>query len=126
MHLDRNGLATGIYQTFGGQNAGYAIMYFLMVVMFTFFYTDVLFQQQNYGDNLKKQGAQIPGVVRGAPTQKYLSKVQRRITLPGAFFLGLVAVLPYLLGCVLARLAEKFWSAADLFGRLADRGGCGA
>ena len=94
-------IATGIYQTFGGQNAGYAIMYFVMVVAFTFFYTDVLFQQQNYGDNLKKQGAQIPGVVRGGPTQKYLSKVQRRITLPGAVFLGLVAVLPYILGTVL-------------------------
>lgn len=94
-------LATGISQTFGGQNAGYAIMYFLAVVLFTFFYTDVLFQQQNYGDNLKKQGAQIPGVIRGAPTQKYLSKVQRRITLPGAVFLGLVAVLPYILGLVL-------------------------
>ena len=94
-------LATGISQTFGGQNAGYAIMYFLAVVLFTFFYTDVLFQQQNYGDNLKKQGAQIPGVVRGIPTQKYLSKVQRRITLPGAVFLGLVAVLPYVLGFVL-------------------------
>ena len=94
-------LATGISQTFGGQNAGYALMYFLMVVLFTFFYTDVLFQQQNYGDNLKKQGAQIPGVVRGIPTQKYLSKVQRRITLPGAVFLGLVAVLPYVLGFVL-------------------------
>ena len=94
-------LANGIYQTFGGQNAGYAILYFVMVVAFTFFYTDVLFQQQNYGDNLKKQGAQIPGVVRGGPTQKYLSKVQRRITLPGAVFLGLVAVLPYILGTVL-------------------------
>ena len=44
----------------------YAILYFLMVVGFTFFYTDVLFTQQNYGDNLKKQGAQIPGVVRWA------------------------------------------------------------
>jgi preprotein translocase subunit SecY len=49
------------------------------------------------GDNLKKVGAQIPGVNRGAPTQKYLTKVQRRITLPGALFLGIVAVLPYLL-----------------------------
>jgi len=89
------------YQTFGGQNAGYAIMYFISVVLFTFFYTDVLFQQQNYGENLKKQGAQIPGVLRGAPTQKYLSKVQRRITLPGAVFLGIVAVLPYIIGIFL-------------------------
>lgn len=94
-------LAQGIYSTFGGGSGWYSLMYFVMVVLFTFFYTDVLFTQQNYGDNLKKQGAQIPGVVRGAPTQKYLTKVQRRITLPGALFLGLVAVLPYILGVVL-------------------------
>ena len=94
-------LASGIRDTFGGNNLWYALFYFLMVVVFTFFYTDVLFTQQNYGDNLKKQGAQIPGVVRGAPTQKYLNKVQRRITMPGALFLGIVAVLPYILGVIL-------------------------
>jgi preprotein translocase subunit SecY len=72
-----------------------------MVVVFTFFYTDVLFTQQNYGENLKKMGAQIPGVNRGSPTQKYLTRVQRRITFPGALFLGLVAVLPYLINLIL-------------------------
>lgn len=99
--------ATGVYNTFGGGNAWYAVLYFIMVVLFTFFYTDVLFQQQNYGENLKKQGAQIPGVVRGSPTQKYLSKVQRRITLPGAVFLGLVAVLPYIVGMILPAGAAR-------------------
>lgn len=94
-------LAKGINDTFGGQSPWYGLLYFIFVVAFTFFYTDVLFTQQNYGDNLKKQGAQIPGVIRGAPTQKYLTRVQRRITLPGALFLGLVAVLPYLLGAIL-------------------------
>jgi preprotein translocase subunit SecY len=89
--------AKGVSNTFGGQNAIYPVLYFLFVVGFTFFYTDVLFQQQDYGENLKRQGAQIPGIIRGAPTQRYLSKVQRRITFPGAFFLGLVAVLPYIL-----------------------------
>jgi len=89
--------ASGVSRTFGGQGAVYAILYFLTVVLFTFFYTDVLFAQQNYGENLKRQGAQIPGVVRGGPTQKYLTRVQRRITLPGALFLGFVAVLPYIL-----------------------------
>ncbi len=68
---------------------------------FTFFYTNVLFQQQNYGENLKKVGAQIPGVSRGAPTQSYLNKVLSRITLPGAFFLGFVAVLPWLLSLII-------------------------
>lgn len=89
--------ANWVQTNFGGQGALYATLYFLMVVGFTFFYTDVLFAQQNYGENLKRQGAQIPGVVRGGPTQRYLTKVQRRITFPGAFFLGFVAVLPYLL-----------------------------
>jgi len=94
-------LAASVSRTFGNGNFWYSLLYFIMVVLFTFFYTDVLFTQQNYGDNLKKQGAQIPGVVRGAPTQKYLTKVQRRITLPGALFLGLVAVLPYILAAAL-------------------------
>ncbi len=93
--------SNGVYKLFNGQGFGFSLMFFLMVVLFTFFYTDVLFAQQNYGDNLKKQGAQIPGVLRGAPTQKYLTKVQRRITFPGAFFLGLVAVLPYIVELLL-------------------------
>jgi preprotein translocase subunit SecY len=93
--------AMSVQTIFGGNSATYWVMYFFMVVIFTFFYTDVLFTQQNYGENLKKVGAQIPGVNRGAPTQKYLTKVQRRITLPGALFLGLVAILPYLLSLLL-------------------------
>jgi preprotein translocase subunit SecY len=95
---------TGVQNFFGGtgtNNWGYWTMYFLMVVVFTFFYTSVLFDQQNYGENLKKVGASIPGVHTGAPTQKYLSTVQRRITLPGAVFLGAVAIMPFLLGLLL-------------------------
>ncbi len=93
-------LSRSIQLNFGGETAVYYIMYFIMVVAFTFFYTDVLFSQQNYGENLKKVGAQIPGVSRGAPTQKYLMKVLRRITLPGALFLGLVAILPWLISLI--------------------------
>jgi preprotein translocase subunit SecY len=100
-------LAGGINSVFGGQSPWYSVLYFFMVVIFTFFYTDVLFSQQNYGENLKKQGAQIPGVVRGAPTQKYLTRVQRRITLPGALFLGLVAVLPYIIGGLMPQIGRS-------------------
>ena len=89
--------ATSLRNMFNGTGGVYWLFYFLMVVGFTFFYTDVLFTQQNYGENLKKVGAQIPGVNRGTPTQKYLTKVQRRITFPGALFLGIVAVLPYII-----------------------------
>ena len=95
---------TGIQNFFGAtgtNNWGYWVTYFLMVVIFTFFYTSVLFDQQNYGDNLKKVGATVPGVHTGAPTQKYLSTVQRRITLVGAVFLGIVAIMPFLLGLLL-------------------------
>jgi preprotein translocase subunit SecY len=88
--------ATFARDLFGGQSSWYWLLYFLFVVGFTFFYTDVVFSQQNYGENLKRQGAQIPGVTKGAPTQKYLTKVLRRITLPGAVFLGVVAVMPFL------------------------------
>jgi preprotein translocase subunit SecY len=93
-------LSTSIQSIFGGTSDVYWVLYFLMVVGFTFFYTDVLFAQQNYGENLKKVGAQIPGVSRGAATQKYLTRVLRRITLPGAVFLGLVAILPWLIGLI--------------------------
>jgi preprotein translocase subunit SecY len=94
-------LAASTQNLLSGQGAVYPAIFFVMVVLFTFFYTDVLFTQQNYGDNLKKQGAQIPGIARGNATQKYLTKVQRRITLPGALFLGVVAALPYVLGLFL-------------------------
>lgn len=90
-------LALSMQDIFGGTSDVYWILYFLGVVGFTFFYTNVLFAQQNYGENLKKVGARIPGVSPGAPTQRYLNKVLSRITLPGALFLGLVAILPWLL-----------------------------
>lgn len=95
-------LAQGTQALFGGTSPWYWLLYFLMVVGFTFFYTDVLFAQQDYGTNLKRAGAQIPGVSRGAPTQRYLTKVLRRITFPGAFFLGTIAVIPFILGVVLS------------------------
>lgn len=90
-------LADHILYEFNVSSNLYQILYFLMVVAFTYFYTDVMFTQQNYGENLKRAGAQIPGVSPGAPTQKYLKRVQNRITLVGALFLGIVAVLPWLL-----------------------------
>lgn len=94
-------VAAGTINLFSNsRDNGYIIIYFLMVVGFSFFYTDVIFQQQNYGENLKKSGAQVPGVTKGAPTQKYLERVLRRITLPGAVFLGVVAVLPFVAGNV--------------------------
>ncbi len=111
--------ALNVSNTFSGSGANawvYWLLYFFMVVLFAFFYTDVLFSQQNYGENLKRVGAQIPGVNRGAPTQKYLTRVQRRITLPGALFLGLIAILPYLLSLLLQSIGiGSLTSSAGLF-----------
>ncbi|MBI3240758.1 MAG: preprotein translocase subunit SecY [Chloroflexi bacterium] len=95
-------LAAGTINLFSNnRNPGYLTIYFFMVVIFSFFYTSVIFEQQNYGENLKRVGAQVPGVTKGPPTQRYLNRVLQRITLPGAIFLGVVAVLPFLAGNVL-------------------------
>ena len=74
----------------------YNIIYFLMVVGFTYFYTMVIFQQQKIPENLQRQGAFIPGVRPGRNTSIYLQRVLNRITLVGALFLGTVAVLPFI------------------------------
>jgi preprotein translocase subunit SecY len=75
----------------------YWALEFVLVVAFTYFYTDVMIQQQNLADNLQKQGGFIPGIRPGKRTQDYITNVTRRITFAGAFFLGIVAILPGLM-----------------------------
>ena len=91
-------LANTIRDLFSVTNWLYWALYFFMVVAFTFFYTMVIFQQQNLADTLQKQGGFVPGIRPGKPTQDYLIRVITRITWAGAVFLGLVAVVPYLMG----------------------------
>jgi preprotein translocase subunit SecY len=103
-------LSTSIQSFFnptGINSWGYWVLYFIMVVSFTYFYTTVIFEQQNYGDNLKRSGAQIPGVHSGTATQKYLSRIQSRITLPGALLLGTVAIMPFLLQLIIPAAASS-------------------
>jgi len=88
-------MAQGIVNIFNQEQIFYWILYFMMVVGFTYFYTDVIFQQQNMAENLQKHGGFIPGIRPGARTAEYLNRVLRRITLVGALFLGSVAVLPF-------------------------------
>ncbi|HET7480981.1 MAG TPA: preprotein translocase subunit SecY [Rubrobacteraceae bacterium] len=78
-------------------NAPYLILYALLIVMFTYFYTAVQFNPIEHADNLKKQGGYVPGIRPGQPTALYLNGVLTRITLFGAIFLATVAVLPYLI-----------------------------
>jgi preprotein translocase subunit SecY len=89
------GPAQFLAQVFDANSLQYQIIYFLMTVGFTFFYTVVIFQQQNIAENLQKNGGFIPGIRPGAPTSLYLNRVLTRITLAGALFLGTVAVLPW-------------------------------
>jgi preprotein translocase subunit SecY len=74
----------------------YWIAYFVLVIGFTYFYTDVIFQQQNLAENLQRQGGFVPGIRPGKRTAEYLNGVVQRITLVGAVFLGVVAILPFL------------------------------
>lgn len=106
---------TQFFNGTGTSSWGYWLIYFVMVVAFTFFYTSVLFDQQNYGENLKRHGATIPGVHTGAPTQKYLSRVQNRIALPGAALLGVVAIMPFLISQILDLFNIGSTNAAGLF-----------
>ena len=74
----------------------YWVLVFVLVVIFTFFYTMVVFQQQNLAEGLQRNGGFVLGIRPGRPTQEFLNRVIVRITLGGALFLGFVAVVPYL------------------------------
>lgn len=74
----------------------YGIAYFVLVVAFTYFYTAVVFDPKNIAENLQKQGGYIPGIRPGGNTEDYLYKIMNRVTLSGATFLGLIAVLPFI------------------------------
>ncbi|MFH1928928.1 MAG: preprotein translocase subunit SecY [Chloroflexota bacterium] len=93
-------IANIIVRVFDSNGIFYWVMYFLMVVGFTYFYTDVIFAQQDLAGNLRKQGGAIVGYRPGKPTSDYLNGVLRRITLVGALFLGIVAILPFLMRLV--------------------------
>ena len=73
----------------------YGAAYFILVVLFTYFYTAVTFDPKNIAENLQKQGGFVPGIRPGQATAEYLHRVLNRITLTGALFLGAIAVLPF-------------------------------
>ncbi len=75
----------------------YGVAYFVLVFLFTYFYTAVTFDPDQISSNLQKQGAFVPGIRPGRPTSDFLSKILTRITLLGALFLGFIAVLPVIM-----------------------------
>jgi preprotein translocase subunit SecY len=96
--------AIGVVNLFDTRGWFYAAVYFVMVIAFTFFYTFIVFQQQNLSETLQNQGGFIPGIRPGPQTTKYLNGVVMRITIIGALGLGIVALLPFF---------ERFISGTD-------------
>ncbi len=78
----------------------YGVAYFILVIAFTYFYTAVIFNPEDIAENVQKQGGFIPGLRPGRNTAEFLYRVLNRITLAGAIFLGLIAVLPFLMQLV--------------------------
>jgi len=91
---------SGILNDFISNSWIYAILYFVLVFVFTYFYTAVTFDPDAISKNLQQNGAFIPGVRPGTSTSEYLAKVLTRITLVGAVFLGFIAVLPLIIQSV--------------------------
>ncbi|HEY6042954.1 MAG TPA: preprotein translocase subunit SecY [Anaerolineae bacterium] len=89
-------VATGTVALFDQRGWFYPLIYFVMVVAFTYFYTYIVFQQQNLPETLQQQGGFVPGIRPGPTTARYLNGVLFRITIIGALTLGLVAVLPFI------------------------------
>ncbi|OQA04488.1 MAG: preprotein translocase subunit SecY [bacterium ADurb.Bin400] len=87
--------AKTVTELFNNQ-AFYGALYFLLVFAFTYFYTGIVFKPEQIAENLQKQGGYIPGIRPGTETREYLSRIIVRITLFGAVFLGLIAVLPFI------------------------------
>lgn len=85
--------AQGVIHFFNN-NAMYGMMYFILVIVFTYFYTAVIFKPDQIAENLQKQGGFVPGIRPGKPTSDYLQQTVQKIILPGALFLAIIAVLP--------------------------------
>ena len=76
----------------------YPVSLFLLIIAFAYFYTQITFDPIEVANNLKKQGGTIPGIRQGRPTSDYIRKILNKVTLVGALFLGIVAVLPVIAG----------------------------
>ena len=90
-----------------GSHPIYMATFFLLIVFFTYFYVSITFNPTEVADNMKKYGGFIPGIRAGKPTEDYLSYVLSRITLPGALYLGTIALIP-LVALVLINANQNF------------------
>ena len=92
------------FEAGGWQAMIYPIVYFVLIVMFTYFYTSVVFNSDEIADNLQKQGGFIEGIRPGTQTAKFLRSSVNRLTLFGSFSLGLIAITPFVIDYIIYRL----------------------
>lgn len=83
---------------FSTRGVFYAIIYFFLIIGFAYFYATIQFNPVEMANNLRKNGGSVPGIRPGKPTSDFISKILSRITLMGAFFLSVIAILPILVG----------------------------
>ena len=84
----------------GWTDAVYSVLYFLLIIFFTYFYASIQFNPIEMANNMKRSGGYIPGYRPGKPTSDYIAKVASRLNLAGAFFLGVIAVMPVIVGAI--------------------------
>ena len=89
-----NEFLQGVAGYFHYQSPVYSFIYALMIIFFTYFYTAIAFNPKDVADNMKKQGGFIPGIRPGKQTSEFIDNILTKITLPGSFFLAIVAILP--------------------------------
>ena len=95
---------SGFWGAFWRQMTGgwvYIVLYFLLIIFFTYFYTAIQFNPIEIANNMKRNGGSIPGIRSGKPTSDFISRILTRVTLAGAMFLAIVAVIPMILGQVI-------------------------
>lgn len=93
-------IASAVSRALNPSGLIYGILYFILVVIFTYFYTAIVFKPSDIAENLQKQGGFIPGIRPGSETVSFLSRAMNRITLPGALFLGIIAILPFIIQAI--------------------------
>ena len=95
---EKSPIAYSIYQAIDTKSIVYMVVYFIMIIGFSYFYSSIQFNPVEIANNLKKQGGFIPGFRPGKPTVDFIKKVLNKITLFGAIYLGIVAICPLILG----------------------------
>ncbi|MEO8400000.1 MAG: SecY family transport protein, partial [Ignavibacteriaceae bacterium] len=89
-----NDFLQGVANLFAYHSPVYSILYAIMIIFFTYFYTAIAFNPKDVADTMKKQGGFIPGIRPGKQTSEFIDNILTKITLPGSFFLAIVAILP--------------------------------